>query len=210
MEIGDYRGNSHKSRETPVPVKIKTVKKIASGKVAPKNGLQKVTEEFIAENIENVKAYIWHDIIVPAAKSLALDIIRDGSEMMLEGRVRGNGSRKSSYISYDSKSDRRSSYTGYNSVSRSDTSDKASSRSSLYHFDNIVVATRGEAEDILFTMEEIISEYEIVTVADLYELAGINGSHTDNKYGWRSISSASIMRIRDGYLLKFPKPVVID
>ena len=59
-------------------------------------------------------------------------------------------------------------------------------------------------------MEELISMYGLVSVADLYELVGITGSYTDNKYGWYDIRSASVVRVRDGYLLKFPKAIPLN
>jgi len=51
----------------------------------------------------------------------------------------------------------------------------------------------------------------MVSVADLYELVGIQGSYTDNKYGWtKNIRNASVVRVRDGYLLKLPKALPFD
>ncbi|MCM1578732.1 MAG: hypothetical protein NC078_08055 [Ruminococcus sp.] len=206
MEFDDYRGNSHKSKETPV--KVKTIRKIANGKIAPQSGLQKIAEEFIAENAANVKDYIWHDVIVPAIKGMIADTIHESTSVLLGEQCRSTGNRKGSYISYDSKSDRygssRRSYIDVGGTS------EQSRRSSVYRFDNIIVPTRGEAEDILFTMEECISEYGFVTVADLFDLAGLPGRNTDTKYGWKSIEGADIVKTRDGYLLRFPKPRAID
>ena len=33
---------------------------------------------------------------------------------------------------------------------------------------------------------------------------------TDNKYGWKDLSSASVSRVRDGYLLNLPRTVLLD
>ena len=46
---------------------------------------------------------------------------------------------------------------------------------------------------------------EWLVFADLYDLVGINGSYTDNKYGWTHLRSTDVQRVRDGYLLKTAK-----
>ena len=52
--------------------------------------------------------------------------------------------------------------------------------------------------------------YGLVRVADLYDLVGITGSYTDNKYGWTNIRNVEPIRVRDGYMLKLPKAMPID
>ena len=59
-------------------------------------------------------------------------------------------------------------------------------------------------------MQEIIDTYQVVSVADLYDLVGIRGNFTDNKYGWTNIRNASVEHVRDGYMLKLPKALAID
>ena len=59
-------------------------------------------------------------------------------------------------------------------------------------------------------MDEIMEEYEIVRVADLYDLVGVTGEHTDNKYGWTNIRNAEIERVRDGYRIKMPRALPIS
>ena len=59
-------------------------------------------------------------------------------------------------------------------------------------------------------LDELIETYGLVRVADLYDLVGITGNYTDNKYGWMNIRNAEIMRVRDGYMIKMPRAVPID
>ena len=50
-----------------------------------------------------------------------------------------------------------------------------------------------------------------MTVADLYDLVGLNHNFTDNKYGWTNLRNAQPVRDRDGYyILKLPRAVPID
>jgi hypothetical protein len=56
----------------------------------------------------------------------------------------------------------------------------------------------------------LIDTYGIVSVADFYDLVGITGNYTDNKYGWNNIHSASIVRVREGYMIKLPRALALN
>ena len=46
---------------------------------------------------------------------------------------------------------------------------------------------------------------------DLYDLVGISGQYTDNKYGWVNIKNAEPVRtIGGGYMLKLPKAIPLN
>ena len=70
--------------------------------------------------------------------------------------------------------------------------------------------TRGEAEDVLDRMREIVSNYGIVSVADLYELAGVVGNYTDQRYGWTGLRNTDVVRTRYGYQIRLPRAMVIE
>ncbi len=59
-------------------------------------------------------------------------------------------------------------------------------------------------------MDLLLDKYDSVTVAEFYELCGVSGNFTDNKYGWTDIQGASVQRTRNGYLLNMPKPEPLD
>ena len=76
-----------------------------------------------------------------------------------------------------------------------------------YEYDELLFETRGDAESVLDAMNEIIAQYEVVSVADLYDLANVsNDNYAANKYGWTDIAGCRADRVRDGYILKLPKP----
>jgi len=54
-------------------------------------------------------------------------------------------------------------------------------------------------------MREAIAEYGLVSVADMYDLAGVSAPYTSHDYGWMSLRSADVKRIRDGYIIDLPK-----
>lgn len=176
----------------------KKVEKVISGtaKTKKKNDLAKLTDVFISEDVHNVKSYILMDVLVPAIKDAIEDIITNGIRMILRGET---GSRKSDYNSS------RVSYRSYSDYSRKENRYESKPRTSTYHYDDIILDTRGEAEEVLERMSELIDTYQMVTVADLFDLVGITGSYTDNNYGWTNIRTAEVVRVREGYLIKLPK-----
>ena len=196
--------NSHKARneKKDSAQEEKRVEKVVRGKVkTQKNNKRKLADLFISEDAGNVKNYIFLDVIIPAVKKAIYDLVVGALDMSLYGGRGGSGKR--------SNADRVS-YSDYNSVRRRDTRSYESARTtSGYSYDDIVLETRGEAEAVLSRMDEIMEEYEIVRVADLYDLVGITGEHTDNKYGWTNIRNAKIVRVRDGWKIEMPRALPI-
>ena len=196
--------NSHKARneKKDSAQEEKRVEKVVRGKVkTQKNNKRKLADLFISEDAGNVKNYIFLDVIIPAVKKAIYDLVVGALDMSLYGG-RGGGGRRSTADKV--------SYRDYNSVSRRDTRSYESARTtSGYSYDDIILETRGEAEAVLSRMDEIMEEYEIVRVADLYDLVGITGEHTDNKYGWTNIRNAKIVRVRDGWKIEMPRALPI-
>lgn len=195
----DYKPNSHKYRNEQKELPKKKVEKVVKGnvRVRKKSQASKFKDVFISEDASNVKSYILMDVLIPAIKKAVSDIVTDGIDMILYG---GSGGRsknrsRSSKISYTNYYDRRD-----EERRRTDSRTRTG-----YSVDDIVLDTRGEAEDILQRMDELIDTYGIVSVADLYDLVGASGNYTDNKYGWTNIRNAEPVRVRDGYMLRLPK-----
>ena len=205
--MSDYKPNSHKSKEEQrESVPEKKVEKIIAGtvKAKKKNDIQKFADVFISEDVSNVKSYILIDVLVPAIKKAISDIVTNGIDMILYGGSGGSGGNKksstASKVSYRNYYERENDRRDYNS-SRIKTG---------YSYDDIILDNRGEAEDVISRMDELISTYGVVSVADLYDLVGVTGNYTDNKYGWTDIRSVQAVRVRDGYLIKLPKALPLN
>lgn len=199
-----YPSNSHKSKEAIVNTDKKKVEKVVSGKakIKKKSDAKKFADIFVSEDVDNVKSYVIMDVLIPAVKKAVSDIVVNGIDMLLYGESRGP--RKNSNASYVS-------YSNYYNRDRfDDRRDRTSIRQrNNYNYNDIILDNRGDAEEVLSRMDEIISQYEIVSIADLNDLVGITGNYTDNNYGWTDISSASVQRVRDGYLIKLPRALPI-
>ena len=200
----DYKPNSHRSKENQkdTPADRKKLEKVVTGtvKTKKKGEIRKFTDVFVSEDISNVKNYIFMDVLVPAIKKAISDIVTSGTNMILYGGT-GRGS-KSSLVD-------RISYTDYSKRSSACPVDNYRSRSG-YSYDDIILESRGEAEEVLTRMDELVEQYGVVSIADLYDLVGKSCEYTDNKYGWTNIRNAEPIRVRDGYMLKFPKALPID
>lgn len=196
----EYSSNSHKSKAAEIPEK--KVEKAITGvaKKKQKGGVQKLTDVFLTEDISSVKNYILMDVVIPAVKKGISDIVTNGIDMLLYGE---NGSSKKQSTAS------KVSYRSYYESGKERNSQIQRTRPG-YNYDDIVLDNRGEAEDVLTRMDELISTYGMVSVADLYDLVGITCNYTDNKYGWTDVRSASIVRIREGYLIKMPKAMPLD
>lgn len=73
-----------------------------------------------------------------------------------------------------------------------------------HEINDIVVGTREEAELVVERLGDILETYDVVSLADLNELLGLQTSPIDNKWGWTFIKNVPIRQIRQGYLLELP------
>lgn len=200
-----YKPNSNRYKEEQKQKeqeREKKVEKVVTGAVTTrkKSGVRKIAEEFISEDAKNIKSYVFGEVLIPAIKKAISDIVTDGIDMILYGGSKPGHKR--------STADRVSYRNYYDRDTR--TRDTRTTSYSGYSYDDIILSNRGEAEEVLERMDELMEAYGLVRVADLYDLVGITGQYTDNKYGWTNIRNAEIVRVRDGYMIKMPRAVPID
>lgn len=212
-----YPANSRtvRRRKDGEEIKEKKVEKVICGTVVQKKkGLfKKITETFIEDDSKSVGDYVIHDVMVPAAKSMVSDMISGGIEMLLFGGRRGSRTmrdRGRSYVNYNSASYRGMSRDVPTRHEREMGRSMSYSGRSRHDFDEIILETRGEAEEVLSHLVDLTLDYDVATVADLYDLVGITSNFTDNKYGWTDLGRASVSRVRGGYVIDLPRPQPID
>lgn len=205
MSEHEHKPNSHKYREaqSDAPAERKRVEKVVKGtvKTKKKSEIHKFTDIFVAEDVGNVKSYLIQDLLIPSIKNTILDLIIEGATIIFKGES-GRSKKRSSvdYVSYRNYADR----------DRRDDQRYSRAKSS-YGYDDIILESRGEAEEVLTRMDELIDTYGFVTVADLYDLVGMTCNYTDNKYGWTNLRTAEPVRVRGGdYMLRLPKAYTID
>lgn len=208
----NYPSNSRSGREKPQEQKEpKKIERVVTGKsLRRKKPLgTRLAETFIGgSDTHSVWEYVFFDVLVPAAKDMVSDAVSQGIERMLFGEVRGRGGRSRSntpYTNYSSSSR----YNPPGPMMRRDEPRRPElSRQdrAQHRFDQIIIPTRTEATEILDQMYSVLSQYDVVTVSDLYEMANIESQFTDERYGWDDLSGSGVSRDRKGYLLVLPQP----
>lgn len=207
MEIKDYKSNSNADREKAEQRK-KVSPVVSSAASIKKDGMfVSFMKAFLPGDVTDIKTYLLADVLAPAVKKAISDLVTIGTDMLLFGE---SGKPKSN-TSAASKISYRNYYAG-NTTSSDKSFGGASSAVQSYSYDNIIFQSRGDAEAVLDQLIEIINgDYKAATVNDLYDLAGVtNNNFAANNYGWTNLSSSSVERTRDGYILKLPRAKVLD
>lgn len=203
--MAEYKPNSHKFKEGQLSKKEKKVEKVVTGAIATrkKSEVRQFVDEFITKDIQNVKSYIFMDVLVPAIKKAIDDIVSNGIHMLLyNGDKRLSNTSGKSTIAYGgffkSEADR-------NSRPRAMTSPGG------FNFDEIIFSNRGDAEAVLSAMDDIIDQYDAVSVLDLYDLADVSTTnYAAQRYGWTDIHTAKVARVEDGYVIRLPRAIPLN
>ena len=204
IENMNYPGNSK------IDKKEKVVNRVVKTPVVKKktNIWKNFINDFVKVDMPDIAEYVLYDVLVPAIKSAISDMVRGGVQMLLFGNNKGDHTRREagrSYVSYNNYSS--------NNTRRDTPSNRepqSARTSGRYNFDDFPIGSRGDAEQVLSHLVDLTIDYGQATVADFYDLIGVRGNFTDNKYGWIDLSRSSISRIREGYIINLSKPIQLD
>lgn len=170
---------------------------------------KKMREVFIGGEAGSVWSYVLMDVLVPAAKDMIADAASQGVERMIFGESRTN--RR------PSRTGGTGTYTAYNRFApnnrgpqREEPRNMSRRGRSTHEFDEIILATRVEAEEVIDRLFDLVGRYESASVSDLYSLVGVSGNFVDEKWGWTDLRGAGVERVRNGYLLDLPRPEPLD
>lgn len=200
----EYPGNSHRSKEEPERV-VKAP--VATGAVRRNATVGSRLRRFFAgADAKTVGGFVLASVIFPALQDMLRDAIHEYSDNLIYGRgeLRGNSRRRS-----------RSGRPGEGNYSYDRISSKGSrhdrglsERARRTHdFGELTLPSRVEADEVLRTMYDILGHYEVVTVADLYDLVNIAPTPVDRRWGWTHLNGSAIRRVRGGdYLIDLPRP----
>lgn len=223
ISVPNYGGNSHRARVengTQAARKPKTTR-TAEAEPTERPKIERVTtkapverkksrfaEAFSGDDIRSVRDYVIFEVFFPAAKNMFSDAVSQGVERLLFGESRGRS--RSTTIG------RTSGYVPYNRASSSGSGRREEPRTlnrqarATHDFREVVIQDRFEADEVLDNLQNLVDAFDVATVSDFYELVGITGSFTDNKWGWYDLRGSKIRRVGEGYLVDLPRPVTID
>jgi hypothetical protein len=211
--MAEFPSNS-KGPQTPKPATPeKVVEQVVTGEVSSRKKPlgRRLRDIFIGGDIKSVVEYVFSEVLVPQAKDMISEGISSGFEKLIYGESRPGrryGSRSpgpgpTNYTRYGTP--------GNNPIGRRAVEDRRPTATvRTQEFDDIILATRPEAEVVIDKMYDLLGTYDSVTVADLYSLIGWSSSYTDQKWGWTELRGADVRRHRDGWALNLPKTVALD
>lgn len=190
-------------------VEVVKKEKIVKGKVSKKKRgvIERLVIGFIGpDGIQRVGHSINQDIIIPAIKNIIVDSITTGinSIMFPDGsgpRSSTTGNARTYHNAYrGAQKSYGNSYRARNEVPQS----RARKVVEEYIFED-----RNEALDVLDGLRDIIAQYGQTSVADYYDLIGVDGDYTDNNYGWDTLDTARVVGVRGGFVLRLPQVEVL-
>jgi hypothetical protein len=201
--------NSRKAENRSEPKQLEAV--TSARAVRRKQPLgRKFAHTFFGGDARTAMEYMVGHVLIPAAKEAIVEAASSGFEKLVYGEARPKRGRPTSGPL---------GYVSYNRMGQSKPVDdrppmpsRLPRRARARHdFDDIIINTRQEAEEVLERLFDALDKYDSVSVADLYELTGLKSDHTDQKWGWLTLQGASVGRVRGGgYLLDLPEPEFLE
>ena len=169
--------------------------------VSSKKGAgSKLAENFIKEDLSEIKDTIIFDWILPGIKNMILNTL----SMAFFGEAIDPRDRRYTTTSRYGRTD----YGGYsrNRDSRRDL-DRRGDRRSNYDekkadYRSIVLLDRRSAEDVVDALRDEIHSCGRASIAQLFELVQLPSDYTDCDYGWTDERDIDIQRVHDGFLIK--------
>lgn len=177
-------------------------------KVKKESEFKKFTRQFISEDADAVKGHIFSNVIVPGIQRLLSDMIKNTVDGIIYGirGIRPDQTGMKNIYNYNRIS---SPYYG-GTTGIPQIPQNAYAKASIYSVNDVEFFDRGEAEQVLYSLREMIQRYGMVSVGDFYDLISQKHVYTDLKYGWRDLREAEVVRIRNGYQIKFPKIIPLE
>ena len=211
----NYPGNSKKERAEesrsakPERPEVKSVVRTAGVVKKPTVG-SRMKETFAGEDAKSTGSYVFFEVVIPAIKAMVFDTVTQGADRILFGGrdvIRsGVANAPRGRSNYNKVStDNANRYPGRNFEGNGGRTIDRSARSNQNTGD-ILLDTRGEAETVLDTMQDLISRFQWVSLSEFYSLVDVTAEFTDEKWGWTNISTAQIRPSRGKYVILLPSP----
>lgn len=214
--------NSHRQRQTPdaEPPQQKKVAPVITGTVVTRKQpfMRRISDTFLANRADTVGEFVVFDVLIPAAKNTFSDAVSYFVDKMLFENGRGRASNYRGVAGgvgqYAAAS--MAQQVAYNRAGNPmpggmPPQPAISHRGRARHdFKEIVFPTRIEAEAVVDALLSRITEYNAVTVSDLYEMCNITPNYTDDKFGWTNIAGTGVIRAGGGFVIDLPRPEQLD
>lgn len=203
----------------------KDVQKVISGEAVAmkKSPARRFRETFTIADTKTVITTVISGVLIPQSKNLIYDLCKMALEVKLFGQSTSNGMRSGGM-------GQQAVFTAYNRMSPqvqqilptgmmgqqmpqqmqqqfSTPGNLSAQARQMHDWQDIKIPSMAEAEVVLQKLYNILSTYEVTTVADYYNACGITPAFTDEAWGWYSLAGTQINPIRDGWLINLPAAV---
>lgn len=214
----EFPPNSHTKREVrasrvraDLPPDKKEVARVTRSKATlrKKPLHKKFLDAFRPEDNVGFVEYTLLELLVPGIKDAMADAATAAIENAL-GTNRPRGTRRrggGGYTSYN----RMGSARPRSRRDRDD--DRRPSRRETRMADDVrevILDSRVEAEEVVDSLIELASKYDVATMRDLLSLIGEPHNPTHEDWGWSDLRGTRIHRVGDGYLIDLPRPEPLD
>ena len=167
---------------------------------------KRLGKKFFSEDAKTVGSHVVESVVIPSLQKLLSDAVKGAIDWLIYGSKGNKNSSGIGTISYGSYYNR----SGYINPTPVYTNPMLNNKPTLYAVNDIIIADRGEAEEVLLRMKESINSYGMVSVGDFYDLVGQRANFSDQKWGWFDLRTADIIRVDGGFCIRFPKVQPIE
>lgn len=204
----EFPGNNPQKAKRQTERPEKKVEKVVTGEVTlrKKPMGKKFAETFFGGSAKEAgSAMVWQ-VLLPKTKEMIADATTSYIQQMLFGdhaRVINKGKPEPGRVNYGA------SYKAASAHPAMQDPRVLSRRARASHdFSEVVLESRSEAQGVLDGLYALLSQYHVVSVADLYDLIGVsvNGDYTADNWGWTSLQGSGIAYAAGRYLLDLPNP----
>lgn len=171
------------------------------------------------DGVKSIGAFVGQDIIVPAFKNIIADSVTSAINMMMFGEsgTRGGYRPPSGYSTPSrqprTKYDNRYTASGnYGPTTGGAGRTAQPTQSRMNAVEDYTIENRHEALDVLNKLQQDADMYGRVSVADYYDMIGVETTWSHNSYGWYSehLMNVKVRPVRNGYILSLPPVLHLD
>lgn len=193
----------------------KQLKKVTSATKRKKGITERLVSGLVGpDGLPSVGHYLTHDVVLPAIKEIIVNSVTSGINMMMYGP--DSAGKRNTYQGYSQRGTAYRPNVNYQSSYRQAPTTnvkyqndarpyRKESRASRFNSEDYILANRDEAQMVLNQLLEQIDDYGWASLADFFDLVGIDSNFTDNNYGWTNLEFAKFVVVRGGYALRLPR-----
>ena len=206
-----YPSNTLKERNKQAQKKEKPdLKCVVSGKSkpVPQSLWSKVFVGIKPASGQTMKSFILDEIVTPLIQRAVVEGVTGAINYLVKGDAyadrKATNSFGKSYINYNGISSGKSNANGSQYV--------YSGKNSGMEIENVWFESRVDAQRVLDEMQNVIANYDILTVNGFYDIIGRTNiiDPSNEKFGWSDLRNAYITASRGGWVIHLPHPMPID